>query len=111
MHDLRALVAERSKITLYLRGETFELPHHTIGVLLEGFIKVQGGQEEVLLTAPAVILPRIDQGSYQSETSGTPVSACLHYFLQIDVKLFSIFFSFLTKVACFCIVYALLFPL
>ncbi|KAL0446673.1 UNVERIFIED_CONTAM: Sodium/hydrogen exchanger 7 [Sesamum latifolium] len=70
MQDIRTLIAERSTMNIYIRGESFELLHHSVGLLLEGFIKVQGGQEE-LLTAPAAILPRVDQSFRQSGTLGT----------------------------------------
>ncbi|KAJ8574253.1 hypothetical protein K7X08_026058 [Anisodus acutangulus] len=56
MQDMRALVAERSTMSVYIRGETFELPHHSIGFLLEGFVKAHGSQEG-LLSAPAPLLP------------------------------------------------------
>ncbi|KAK4400149.1 Sodium/hydrogen exchanger 7 [Sesamum angolense] len=70
MQDIRTLIAERSTMNIYIRGESFELLHHSVGLLLEGFIKVQGGQEE-LLTAPAAILPRVDQSFRQSGTLGS----------------------------------------
>ncbi|XP_020547393.1 sodium/hydrogen exchanger 7 isoform X2 [Sesamum indicum] len=70
MQDIRTFIAERSTMNIYIRGESFELLHHSVGLLLEGFIKVQGGQEE-LLTAPAAILPRVDQSFRQSGTLGS----------------------------------------
>lgn len=70
MPDLRALVAERSTMSTYIRGESFELPHHSIGVLLEGFVRGQDAGE--LVTSPAALLPsRMDQSSRKSEMSGT----------------------------------------
>ncbi|XP_019170475.1 PREDICTED: sodium/hydrogen exchanger 7 isoform X3 [Ipomoea nil] len=69
MPDLRALVAERSTMSTYIRGESFELPHHSIGFLLEGFVKGQDAGEFV--TSPAALLPsRMDQSSRNSEMSG-----------------------------------------
>ncbi|MCD7454418.1 Son of sevenless 1 [Datura stramonium] len=56
MQDMRALVAERSTMSVYIRGESFELPHHSIGILLEGFAKAHGSHEG-LLSAPAPLLP------------------------------------------------------
>lgn len=85
MHDFRALIAERSTMNIYLRGETFELVHHSVGFLLEGFIKVEGGHEE-LLTAPAELLPRANQSSQHSETSGispTHLLVCLSLFSSL----------------------------
>lgn len=53
MQDLRALVAEKSIMTIYISGETIEIPRYSIGFLLDGFIK---GQEE-LITYPAALMP------------------------------------------------------
>ncbi|XP_030959879.1 sodium/hydrogen exchanger 7 isoform X2 [Quercus lobata] len=73
MQDLRALVAERSIMKLYLRGETIDIPHHSIGLLLEGFIKTQGVEE--LITSPAALLPAHGSLSFQNlETSGVSFS-------------------------------------
>nr|ACZ57357.1 plasma membrane Na+/H+ antiporter [Zygophyllum xanthoxylum] len=55
MQELRALVAERSTMTVYLRGETVEIPYHSIGILLEGFVRSHGAQD--LITSPAGLLP------------------------------------------------------
>nr|AGW30210.1 SOS1 [Nitraria tangutorum] len=55
MQDLRALVAERSMMTTFLRGETIEVPRHSIGFLLEGFIKTH--VQEELITSPAALFP------------------------------------------------------
>lgn len=71
--ELRALVAERSEMTIYLRGETFEIRPHCIGFLLEGFINAQGGQEE-LITSPAALQPSHGNFSFQSaEASGNKI--------------------------------------
>ncbi|GMN38291.1 hypothetical protein TIFTF001_007530, partial [Ficus carica] len=64
MQDLRALIAERSSMTIYIRGETVEIPHHSIGLLLEGFIKTQGTQE--LITSPAALFPTHANQSFQN---------------------------------------------
>ncbi|KAM3705589.1 hypothetical protein ACJW31_03G091400 [Castanea mollissima] len=73
MQDLRALVAERSIMKPYLRGETIDIPHHSIGFLLEGFIKTQGVEE--LITSPAALLPAHGSLSFQNlETSGASFS-------------------------------------
>lgn len=70
MQEMRALVAEKSKMSTYLSGESIELPHHSIGLLLEGYIKAQGLQEE-LITSPAALLPMYGEQSFQgSEASG-----------------------------------------
>ncbi|CAI0385036.1 unnamed protein product [Linum tenue] len=64
MHDLRALIVERSVMTTYIRGETIEIPPRSIGFLLEGFIKSHGVQEE-LVTSPAALFPA--QGNQSSQ--------------------------------------------
>lgn len=64
MQDLRALVAERSVMTKYIRGETIEIPHHSVAILLEGYVKIQGIQE--LVTSPAALLPSHGNLSYQN---------------------------------------------
>ncbi|CAI9096868.1 OLC1v1033109C1 [Oldenlandia corymbosa var. corymbosa] len=70
MQELRALIAERSSMSIYIRGETFEIPQHSVGFLLEGFVKCQGLQEE-LLTSPAVLChTHVDSSLRRSETSG-----------------------------------------
>ncbi|XP_057477660.1 sodium/hydrogen exchanger 7 isoform X3 [Actinidia eriantha] len=71
MQDLRALVAERSILTIHIRGETIEIPHRSIGFLLEGFVKTQGVQEE-LITSPAALLP--SYGDLEFPGSETPVT-------------------------------------
>ncbi|KAL3502151.1 hypothetical protein ACH5RR_036600, partial [Cinchona calisaya] len=80
MQDLRALVAQRSRMTIYIRGETFEIPHHFVGFLLEGFIKAQNFQEE-LITSPAALCPSYgDQTFRRSERSeiGTAADSFSH---------------------------------
>lgn len=64
IQDLRALVTERSIVTTYITGETIEIPYHSIGFLLEGFIKTEGGQE--LITSPAALLPSHASQSFQN---------------------------------------------
>lgn len=67
---MRALIAERSKMTTCLRGEIIEIPYHCIGFLLEGFIKTHGLQEE-LITPPAALIPSQGNLSFRTaETSG-----------------------------------------
>ncbi|XP_050375032.1 sodium/hydrogen exchanger 7 isoform X4 [Argentina anserina] len=70
MQDLRALVAERSTTTVYIRGEFVEIPNHSIGILLEGYVKTQGVQEE-LIASPAPLLSSRGHQSFQNlETLG-----------------------------------------
>lgn len=89
MHDLRALVAERSIMNLYIRGETIEIPYHSIGFLLEGFLKTQGVEE--LIISPATLLPSHGSLSFQSlESSGTRriyLLICLQSMGWVKIKL------------------------
>ncbi|KAH9794274.1 Sodium/hydrogen exchanger 7 [Citrus sinensis] len=78
MQDMRALIAERSKMTTCLRGEIIEIPYHCIGFLLEGFIKTHGLQEE-LITPPAALIPSQGNLSFRSaETSGVEAVSFSH---------------------------------
>ncbi|KAL6505913.1 Son of sevenless 1 [Orobanche hederae] len=77
MPDFRTLIAERSTMNIYIRGESFEILQHFVGFLLEGFIKIQGGQER-LLSAPATILPCVGQSFCQSETLGSKAESSIH---------------------------------
>uniref|UniRef100_A0A6N2MJ12 Cation/H+ exchanger transmembrane domain-containing protein n=1 Tax=Salix viminalis TaxID=40686 RepID=A0A6N2MJ12_SALVM len=84
-HELRVLVAERSEITVYMTGETIEVPHHSIGFLLEGFIKAHGSQEESI-ASPAVLLPlQGDQSSQNMEISGSHAASFSHQGSQYQV--------------------------
>lgn len=86
MQDLRVLVAERSTMSVYLRGETFELPHFSAGILLEGFVKLQGSHEE-LLHSPAALLPYHGDQSFQRlETSGSRTASFSHQLLSYHVE-------------------------
>nr|GMC85009.1 SOS1-like protein 1 [Ipomoea batatas] len=85
MPDLRALVAERSTMSTYIRGESFELPHHSIGFLLEGFVRGQDAGE--LVTSPAALLPsRMDQSSRKSEMSGSRAGSFSHQARSYQVE-------------------------
>ncbi|XP_047250234.1 sodium/hydrogen exchanger 8 [Capsicum annuum] len=79
MQDMRALVAERSTTSVYIRGESFELPHHSIGFLLEGFVNAHGSHEG-LLSAPAPLLPSSweQQSFHNTETSGVNAASFSH---------------------------------
>ncbi|KAJ9546883.1 hypothetical protein OSB04_019426 [Centaurea solstitialis] len=63
MHDLRTLVAERSTKSTYITGESFEVPQHMIGLLLEGFIKTQSALE--FINAPAALFPSYGDRSFR----------------------------------------------
>nr|AQN76680.1 Na+/H+ antiporter [Populus euphratica]AQN76689.1 Na+/H+ antiporter [Populus euphratica]AQN76690.1 Na+/H+ antiporter [Populus euphratica]AQN76691.1 Na+/H+ antiporter [Populus euphratica]AQN76692.1 Na+/H+ antiporter [Populus euphratica] len=86
MQELRALVAERSVMTTYLRGETIEIPHHSIGFLLEGFIKAHGFQDE-LIASPAVLLPPQGNQSFQKiGMSGAQAASFSHQGSRYQVE-------------------------
>lgn len=69
LHELRALVVERSILNMHIKGEVIEIPANHVGILLEGFLT----QEEVksLITPPAVLLHSdTDLSFFGLETSG-----------------------------------------
>ncbi|XVE91879.1 hypothetical protein REPUB_Repub01dG0049300 [Reevesia pubescens] len=78
LQDLRALVAERSLMKTYIRGETIEVPHQSIGFLLEGFIKPFSVQEEI--TSPAILLPSHENQSFQNADMSE------YFFLSLEVE-------------------------
>ena len=91
------LAAERSTLNTYLRGETVEVPPHSIGFLLEGYIKSHSFVEE-LITSPAVMWPARGNSSFLSqESSGQwfiysfhlyfPFSALFLGFITLDIWL------------------------
>ncbi|KAM3324749.1 hypothetical protein P3S67_005901 [Capsicum chacoense] len=79
MQVMRALVAERSTMCVYIRGESFEIPHHSIGFLLVGFVNANGSHEG-LLSAPAALLPSSweQQSFHNSKTSGVNAASFSH---------------------------------
>ncbi|XP_021909771.1 sodium/hydrogen exchanger 7 [Carica papaya] len=78
MQELRALVAERSTMTTYVSGETIEIPYHSIGFLLEGFIRTHSLHEE-LITSPAALLnSNLNQSFQSAEISGAKSASFLH---------------------------------
>lgn len=85
MQDLRTLIAERSIMNIYIQGESFELLPQSVGFLLEGFIRMQGRQEE-LLTAPAAILPLQEQSSFRSEALGARAGSFYHQVSTYQVE-------------------------
>lgn len=77
MQELRGLIAERSSMNKYIRGEVVEIRPKSIGFLLEGFIKTQNDQEQ-LITSPAVLLAsQTDQSFIDLESSGMKI--CLMF--------------------------------
>jgi hypothetical protein len=77
VQDLRGLIAERSEMTMYIRGETIEIPYHSVAFLLEGYVKIQGHQE--LVTAPAALVPPHGNRSFQNlSMSGIKEGSFIH---------------------------------
>ncbi|XP_058731195.1 sodium/hydrogen exchanger 8-like [Vicia villosa] len=75
--DLRTLIAERSEMKMYIRGETIEIPYHSVAFLLEGYVKTQGCQE--LVNAPAALVPSPGNRSFQNlSVSGTKEASFIH---------------------------------
>ncbi|KAJ6806539.1 sodium/hydrogen exchanger 8 [Iris pallida] len=56
MHELRGLVTERSTMNIYIQGEVIEIRPHSIGFLLEGYVKTQDSHQD-FFTSPSVLLP------------------------------------------------------
>ncbi|XP_021727954.1 sodium/hydrogen exchanger 8-like [Chenopodium quinoa] len=78
MQDMRKLTAERSTLNTYLRGETIEVSSHSIGFLLEGFVKSHPLAEE-LIPSPAALWPAQGNSSFLSqEGSGYKSTSFLH---------------------------------
>ncbi|MED6150418.1 Son of sevenless 1 [Stylosanthes scabra] len=77
MQELRVIIAERSQMTIYIRGETIEIPHHSVAFLLEGYVRTQARQE--LVTAPAVLLSSQGNLSFHNlSSSGIRESSFSH---------------------------------
>ncbi|KAI9075727.1 hypothetical protein K1719_042343 [Acacia pycnantha] len=77
MQNLRALVAERSVMTVYIRGESIEIPHHSVAILLEGYVKMEGLQERI--TSPASLFSSHRNLSFQNlEASGIEDASFSH---------------------------------
>jgi hypothetical protein len=84
MHELRALVAERSRMSIHIRGELIEIRPNNLGILLEGFVKTQGGQQD-LVSSPAVFLPLQADYTFTSlESSGKVLSLSVFFLLIAD---------------------------
>ncbi|RZC85741.1 hypothetical protein C5167_026412 [Papaver somniferum] len=56
VHELRSLVVEKSDMNIYISEEIIEIPPHSVGFLLEGFINSITDPEE-MVTSPGVLLP------------------------------------------------------
>lgn len=78
MQELRSHITEGSTMSIYITGETIEIPSHSIGFLLEGFVKRHGVQEQ-LITSPAALLPTHGNLSFRNiGTSGARAANFSH---------------------------------
>lgn len=73
MQELRALVSpESSKLATYVPGESIEIDYSSIGLLLEGFVKPIGIQEELIGSPAALLLSNGNQSFHNlSEASSS----------------------------------------
>ncbi|KAG0469711.1 hypothetical protein HPP92_016411 [Vanilla planifolia] len=56
MQELRSLIAERSTMNIYIRGEPIEIRSNSVGLLLEGYIRNEDVNQE-LIASPAALFP------------------------------------------------------
>ncbi|XP_078171756.1 sodium proton exchanger, putative (NHX7) (SOS1) [Carex rostrata] len=94
LHELRALVVERSILNMHIKGEVIEVPANHVGILLEGFLT----QEEVksLITPPAVLLRSdTDLSFFGLETSDLSSGKSFHRGsnYQVEARAQIIFFD------------------
>lgn len=54
MHEMRLLMANGSRMSLYTGGEDVVLEHNYVGILLEGFLKAENQNN---IVPPVVLLP------------------------------------------------------
>ncbi|XP_072989939.1 sodium/hydrogen exchanger 8 [Typha latifolia] len=95
MHELRVLVAERSTMNIYIRGEVVEIRQNTVGILLEGFVRTQEEQQN-LITSPGVLLPsHTDLSFFGLESSAVNNTDFCHAgsWYQVETRARVIFFD------------------
>uniref|UniRef100_A0A1D1ZC97 Sodium/hydrogen exchanger 7 n=2 Tax=Anthurium amnicola TaxID=1678845 RepID=A0A1D1ZC97_9ARAE len=78
LQQLRALVAEKSTMNSYIRGEIIELPQNSICFLLEGFIKAQASQLELISSPASLFSPQADLSSLNLGSSGVNAASPCH---------------------------------
>uniref|UniRef100_A0A1D1ZEV1 Sodium/hydrogen exchanger 7 n=1 Tax=Anthurium amnicola TaxID=1678845 RepID=A0A1D1ZEV1_9ARAE len=78
MQELRALVAERSTMNIYVRGEVIELRQNSICFLLEGFMKTQDSQLDLIAPPAALLSPQAELSSLNLGSSGVSVATLCH---------------------------------
>ncbi|KAG6544478.1 hypothetical protein Mapa_014116 [Marchantia paleacea] len=77
MQELRALLSESSNLCTYIRGETFELEIGKIGILLEGFLKQEGKEDEVI-GAPAGLITKTEILTASKGLPGSRTDSIIH---------------------------------
>ncbi|KAG2622513.1 hypothetical protein PVAP13_3NG262700 [Panicum virgatum] len=93
MHEIRVLVAERSTMNIYIKGEDIELEQNYIGILLEGFLKTRN---QNLITPPVVLLPsNADLSLFGLESSAVNLVYYCHTApsYQVEARVRIIFFD------------------
>ncbi|XP_074309066.1 sodium/hydrogen exchanger 7 isoform X2 [Silene latifolia] len=78
MQDMRKLLAEWSTMNTYVRDETIEVPGHSIGLLLEGYIKSHSLVGD-LIASPAVLWPAKGNSSFLSQDGSGYTSTSFSY--------------------------------
>lgn len=70
LQEIRVLMAERSLMKTYTKGDIIVIHQGVIGFILEGSVKTQDARE-VLVTSPAALLPSQEYLGFRSlETPG-----------------------------------------
>ncbi|KAJ6809520.1 sodium/hydrogen exchanger 8 [Iris pallida] len=98
MHELRGLVAERSTMNIHIQGEVIEIRPHSIGFLLEGFVKTQDSHQD-LFTSPSVLLPsQADLDLSTQESPGVKNASFCHKgsWYQVETRVRVIIFDIST---------------
>lgn len=68
MGEIRILIAERSTMNIYIKGEDIGLEQNCVGILLEGFLKTKN---QNLIAPPGVLLPsNTDLNLFGLQSSG-----------------------------------------
>ncbi|KAM7269962.1 hypothetical protein ACFE04_029176 [Oxalis oulophora] len=95
MQKLRVLVAEHSTMTCYIRGETVEIPNHSIGILLDGFLRSRSFEGELITSPAALFHPQANLSFSGLELSVARITSCSHQGLLylVDAPTRVIFFD------------------